>query len=603
MKSVQNRWWRIAALGGFAAFLIGGGPNISGSAQAGTSSRPSLSPAASANGATVIFDDAFRNEFSLNLWNGTNDAASTSPVKVGAHALTTTPAPWQGFFVYVPDGFVFDAAMTLQWWQHGGSAGAGAFRVAAKTNTSSEIGVAAEVAAVPAGTWAQRSVGVATLVGSVDAFNAATDRMLWFTSFEADVRPIVSFDQIELVSGSVQPPQPPTTVTPTTVTPTTVTPTTVVPPPTTIVPPGRPEGGTWVIGNYPWYERTDVAPADFPYSKVTHVAIGNVMPTPDGACCALAPGNEQAEWNTFEADVIARAHAAQRKVLLQLGGAGGNPNDIFNTVMNTAAGTTKFADALVGYAKAHQYDGIEIDWEEKVVMSQVGTLAREIRNRWASAVITVDVDPFAVDFSWVPLVEPYIDRINPMTYATIGNWGGWDGPWHQGALYESADHTPVASHRFSVDRAVQALHANGLPAGKTGFGIGFYGSGYGDTNGNGDCPTSPVGWADEWGAWFADYQLDLDVIQRLYEPAMTKHFDPVSRTPWLSAPAPGAGGEADGWPPKLCYITYEDEQSAREKGEYATAQGVGSIIIWAVPQDVRADGSYPVLDALNAGLS
>jgi chitinase len=327
-----------------------------------------------------------------------------------------------------------------------------------------------------------------------------------------------------------------------------------------------------------------------------------VMPTPDGACCALAPGNEQAAWNTFETDVISRAHAAQRKVLLQLGGAGGNPNNIFNTVMDSAAGTTKFADSLVGYAKAHRYDGIELDWEENVVMSQVGTLAHEIRNRWPGAIITVDADPYAVDFSWVPQVEPYIDRINPMTYATIGNWGGWDGPWHQGALYEAADHTLVASHRFSVDRAVQALRANGLPTGKTGFGIGFYGSGYGDSNSTGLCPTSPVGWADEWGAWFADYQLDLDVIQRLYEPAMTKHFDPVSHTPWLSAPAPGAGGEADGWPPKLCYITYEDEQSAREKGQYATAQGVGSIIIWAVPQDLRADGSYPVLDALNAGL-
>jgi GH18 family chitinase len=594
MKSVQHRWWRIAALAGLATFLIGGGPRLSGTAQAGPTSRPSPSPIGSVGGTTVIFDDDFRNGFSLNQWNGTNNSASSDPVRVGALALTTTPAPWQGFFVYVPDGFVFSSAMTLQWWEHGGSAGAGGFHVAAKTNTSTEFGTAASVDPVPAGTWAQRSVPISAVVGSVDAFNSATDRMLWFTSAESDVRPIVSFDQIELVSDSAQPP--PTTMVPPT---TTVGP---PPPPTTVVPPGRPADGTWVIGNYPWYERTDVSPANFPYDKVTHVAIGNVMPTPDGSCCALAPGNEQADWNAFEADVITRAHAAQRKVLLQLGGAGGNPNNIFNTVMGSVAGTTKFADALVGYAKAHSYDGIELDWEENVVMAQVGTLASEIRNRWATAIITVDVDPFAVDFSWVPQVEPYIDRINPMTYASIGNWGGWDGPWHQGALYESADHTPVASHRFSVDRAVQALHANGLPAGKTGFGIGFFGSGYGDSNSTGLCPTSPVGWADEWGAWFADYQLDLDVIQRLYEPAMTKHFDPVSRTPWLSAAAPGAGGEADGWPPKLCYITYEDEQSAREKGQYATAQGVGSIIIWAVPQDLRADGSYPVLDALNDGL-
>jgi chitinase len=561
---------------------------------------------------TVVYDDAFRNGFSLNAWNGMNDAASATPVKVGKLALTTTPSDWTGFFVHVPDGFSFDGLTTLQFWEHGGTAGAPAFAISAKVNTSGEVGTAASVPAVAANTWVQRSVPLDSMIGSAAAFNAASGRMIWFSSAESGARPIVSFDQIELVGGSTTTT---TTAAPTTTTvnattttaaptaTTTTQPTTTTAAPTTTTT-DAPTGttNTWVIGNYPWYERYDVAPAAFPYSKVTHVAIGNVMPTPDGSCCALAGGNVQAEWNAFETDVIGRAHGAGKKVLLQLGGAGGNPNNIFNTVMSTSVGTTKFVDALVGYAKAHNYDGIEIDWEENVVMSQVGTMAHEIRNRWSTAILTVDADPYAVDYSWVPQVEPYIDRINPMTYASIGNWGGWDGPWHQGALYEAADHSLVPAHRFSVDRAVQALHANGLPASKTGFGIGFYGTGYGDANGQGGCPTSPVGWADEWGPWLADYQLDLDIIQRLYEPAMTKHFDPIAQTPWLSAPAPGAGGEADGWPPKLCYITYEDQQSAAAKGAYAKANNVGSIIIWAVPQDLRADGSYPVLDALNAGL-
>jgi chitinase len=350
-----------------------------------------------------------------------------------------------------------------------------------------------------------------------------------------------------------------------------------------------------VIGYYPWYEVGEVAPAAFPYSKVTHVAIGNVFVT-DAGCCTPPPGAEST-WASYAPASVAAAHAAGTKVILQLGGA---DNAASGWVAGTAtdAATAKLAQSIVTYSQTLGVDGVSIDWEQGVDEFAVGRLAKQIRNLWPAAVITADIGPFDEDLSWVASLAPYVDRLDAMTYISVGNWGGWEGPWHQGALYGDS-----AANPMSVSRKVTQLIAAGVPPGKIGFGLGLFGMAYGDANGDGNCPSAPTsGWNGEWGSWFGDYQLQLDDIERLYAPAMTRTFDPVTRTPYLSAPAPGAGGEADGWPPKVCYITYEDEQSATEKGQYAKAQGIGAIIVWAVPQDHRNNGTYPVLDALNVGL-
>ena len=350
----------------------------------------------------------------------------------------------------------------------------------------------------------------------------------------------------------------------------------------------------WVLGNYPWYTKFDVAPADFPYDKVTHLSLGNVWPTSPTVCCT----STDPDFDAFVRDVIPRAHAKGKTVLLQLGGAGGNPDAVFNKATATDEGAAALAAEVVRYAQARGFDGVSLDWEEQVIEARQTALAAAIRTRWPHAVLNIDAGWAATDVSWASAAAAYVDRISPMTYVSVGNWGGWDGPWHQGALYE----TP-GSHPASIDRTIQAYLAAGVPAAKLQFGIGFYGSGYGDSNGDGNCPSAPTaGWAGEWGAWMADYSLQLTTIEQFYEPSMTPHWDEVAHVPWLSAEAPGRGGEADGWPPKLCYITYENARSAAAKGQYLRANGLGGIIIWTVSQDHRPNNTYPVLDALRAAI-
>ena len=361
----------------------------------------------------------------------------------------------------------------------------------------------------------------------------------------------------------------------------------------------------WVIGNYPWYERDELTPAEFPYDKVTHVAIGNATLASPTTCCIAPTDDEPAQWAAFEIDVITRAHAAGRKVLLQLGGAGGNQHDVWGKATATDAGATAIGAQIAEFGRKNGYDGIEIDWEEKVDFTRVSVMAAEIRRRWATAAITVDVAAIQDSFAWAPALAASVDRITAMTYVSIGNWGGWDGPWHQGAMFENSDHSLNDNHAYSVDRTVQALLSTGVAAARISIGLGLFGTGYGDENHKRGCPTGPTGWADERGYWLADHDLTLSTIAQLYEPFMEKHRDPVALTPWLSAPAPGSGGSVDitgAWPPKLCYISYEDEQSALVKADYIRQHGLGGLTLWAVPQDHRPDGTFPVIDSAVRGL-
>lgn len=351
----------------------------------------------------------------------------------------------------------------------------------------------------------------------------------------------------------------------------------------------------WVIGYYPWYEASEVTPASFPYSKVTHVDIGNVHVTAAGCC--TPPAGAAAAWASYAPATVRLAHAAGRKVLLQLGGSDNTPEG-WKAGTVTPAATTTLAHSIVSYAQALHVDGVTIDWEQDVNERAVGALAHAVRTSWPKAIITFDIDPYDHDLSWVPSVAPYVDRVDAMTYVSVGNWGGWQGPWHQGALYGD-----TALNPFSVNRKVRALIAAGLSPRQVGIGIGLFGTGYGDSNGDGRCPTSPTGgWAGEKGPMISDFDLQLGTVARLYAPYMKRTFDPVTRTPYLSAPPPGAGGAPSGSPPKLCYITYEDPQSATEKGRYVRANGLGAVILWAVPQDRRSNGTFPVISALDAAL-
>jgi chitinase len=71
----------------------------------------------------------------------------------------------------------------------------------------------------------------------------------------------------------------------------------------------------------------------------------------------------------------------------------------------------------------------------------------------------------------------------------------------------------------------------------------------------------------------------------LKSPDYVRHWDDVAKVPWLYNAA------------KKEWITYEDPQSMRLKGEYVVTQNLAGAMFWELSND---DGT--LLDALRGGL-
>jgi chitinase len=352
------------------------------------------------------------------------------------------------------------------------------------------------------------------------------------------------------------------------------------------------------MGYYAMWERLDPTPDNFPYEKLTHVLIGNLVPSAGGGCCSIPwDSSFQQPWEQFERDVIANAKPKGTKVLLMLGGAGGNPNSVWNS-STSSANVARFAQSIVNYAKPRGYAGIDIDWEEELDGNGVTRLAKELRARWPEAVLTFAAAPLNNDIGWMRDAHPYLDRINGMTYMAIGDWGGWDGPWYMAPIYDYDDGNPSNGVRpYSLDRFVRNVKAQGVPAGKIAIGLGFHALCSGG-------PGGPEGPMDGFGGdyFIGDPFLTLPYVEQYYAPYMRRVWDDQAKVPYLTAPSPGAGGTNATAPAlgRCTYITYEDTQSITEKGKWVRANGLGGTIIWTVPEGIRPNGSSPWLDAVAA---
>jgi chitinase len=124
---------------------------------------------------------------------------------------------------------------------------------------------------------------------------------------------------------------------------------------------------------------------------------------------------------------------------------------------------------------------------------------------------------------------------------------------------------------------VEAIAAKGIPRSKLVPGVPFYGRGWRGVE------SSQVWSAGTGSVQVGGYRVIAETF--LKTPGYVRYWDDVAKVPWLY--------NAD----KKEWITYEDPQSMRLKGEYVTAENLGGAMFWELSND---DGT--LLDALRAGL-
>lgn len=339
----------------------------------------------------------------------------------------------------------------------------------------------------------------------------------------------------------------------------------------------------WVSAYYVGYQREMLPPAEIDWSTLTHLMVGRIKPTASGGVIADFD-IDAIQGPALARELAMRAHAADRKAMLMLGGAGEHDGFVGAAA---PANRAAFVSALLQLTDDLGYDGIDVDWEpiEPADRAPLLALLDDLRTARPSMLITIPINWVSINAlsdvdEYYAQVAARVDQMNIMSYDMASTWEGWDS-WHFGALYGA-----TSTHPSSIDSSVQRFRQVGVPAQKLGIGVGFYGSCWRGV-------TAPrvalSGLNVSVGA--SDNSMTYAAITHDYLPLANRSFDAEAQVPYLSSES-GVG-------PQNCnFISYEDAESIAAKGAYLRAQGLGGAIIWTIAEGYVASAPASSRDPL-----
>ncbi|HYM08907.1 MAG TPA: glycoside hydrolase family 18 protein [Terriglobales bacterium] len=216
--------------------------------------------------------------------------------------------------------------------------------------------------------------------------------------------------------------------------------------------------GQWITGFYS--AQNGVMPVSaIPWSKYTH--INHFAASTDGSGNVLLYYLSQPEINTLIA-----SRPAGKKVLVTIKDNDSNSNAMASS---TASGTlSTFVNNIVSFVNSNGYDGVDIDWEHGVNVSQYESLLTGLRSAMPGKVIATDVGNWSSLQTVAAASAAVLDQINVMCYDMDTPGNGYS--WYNDALLQNGNSTVM-----TCDWRVGAFTSAGVPASKVGVGIPFYG--------------------------------------------------------------------------------------------------------------------------------
>ena len=258
------------------------------------------------------------------------------------------------------------------------------------------------------------------------------------------------------------------------------------------------------------------------------------------------------------------------KVLISIGGWGSGR---FSEMAADAHNRESFAGDCKRVLDEFNLDGIDIDWEYPtrdaagISASPEDTdnytlLMRDIRAAIGPGKLLTQATVASAKYMDFRALDQYLDFTNIMSYDL-----GW-APYHNATLHRSGLTTP---NGYSVEEAVLAHLAAGVPAHKLTLGMPFYGR-------------------SEEG-----FPHGVDITKAHLLPGYTPHWDSVAQVPYLTNDATGAMA-----------FGYDNEKSLALKARYAVEMGLLGGMYWAYNGDNPAGDLrrtvYQVLNGLDPRL-
>jgi chitinase len=322
----------------------------------------------------------------------------------------------------------------------------------------------------------------------------------------------------------------------------------------------------WVTAYYAGWNQNYLKPSDIDFSAITHLVHFSVLPQANGTLNTTnfyigAPESEA---------IVHATHAANRKILLCVGGADSAPG--FRPAIAPEVRATLIKN-LLEIMTARDYDGLDIDFEplEKTDSENYIAFIRELRTAMRAtrpnSLLTCAIGD---QQNWFLALQSEFDQINIMTYDQSGAWPGWV-TWHNSSLF-------TTGLKFkSVDRLLPSTQLQlqqwimaGFEPEKLGIGLAFYGKIWRGANG----PNQSIAGVTLTTAGYRD------IMKKYFKPEIYR-WDETAAAPYLSIDEPGTDNDF--------FISYDDEKLTEMKINFAREKGLGGVIIWELGSGYRAD--------------
>lgn len=309
--------------------------------------------------------------------------------------------------------------------------------------------------------------------------------------------------------------------------------------------------------------------------------------------------------------VALKADNPKLKILVAVGGW--TWSNQFSNMAASAATRKAFIDSTIALLRQYKLDGIDIDWEYPTSvgvpctagricerpedMQNLVILAKELRSS-LDAAGAADGKRYFITIAAASSTLPYVsdprggsallaeianslDWINLMTYdfhLPFESVSGLNAP----LFSDPADKTVEWSHTLNADYSVDQYLNAGVPAGKLILGQPFYGYGWAGCaagqSGDG-LYQACTGAAPEYSFNFAQL-TDLGYLTKSSSgtytqggAGFTRYWNSAARVPYLYNSS------------TKVFITYDDEESIREKNRYVRSKGLRGAMFWELNAD------------------
>jgi len=355
----------------------------------------------------------------------------------------------------------------------------------------------------------------------------------------------------------------------------------------------------WSTGYYPGYEQSSMPASNIDFTALTHIIHFSVIPNPNGTLNS----SDNSVTLANSTDIVTRAHAAGKPVLICVGGAS-SESDFLPATSNATLAV--FVNSLTNFMATRGYDGVDLDWEPLTdadagpFTNLVNGLRSALNAFPQHKLLTVAAGAYppygdspTAEYAMFATLQNQFDQINIMTYDLSGPYEGWV-TWFNSPIYDGGYRFPSTGGLVpSVDGAVSNFIANGVSPAKLGIGIAFYGDIW-----QGGAGTSTGGVTEPRQSWTNAPNMtavSYTTIMTSYYQTNLYHWDTSAQAAYLSI--------SNASPANDMFISYDDQRTCQSKVSYARNHGLGGVMIWELAQDHQSGQPDPLLLALKQALA